>query len=264
MAHPPVLERCCYSDVQSLEYEVAVLPIGATEPHGKHLPYGQDFLSVKAIAEEACRRANDGGARTIALPTIPYGVDTNQLGFPFAMSLYQKTLNVIVDDLIESLVCHGVPKLVILNGHGGNEFKSYLREQCRNPRMFVCSINWWTVAEDAYKDIFTHRDDHSGEMETSVALHLMPELVHLERAGDGSTRETDFEGMNSGWVQIARPWHLFTKDSASGDPHLATAEKGVRYAEICISRIAGFLSQLSATPRDDRFPYSRAFATEGR
>ncbi|OQB38025.1 MAG: Creatinine amidohydrolase [Candidatus Latescibacteria bacterium ADurb.Bin168] len=264
MAHPPVLERCCYSDVRSLEYEVAVLPIGATEPHGKHLPYGQDFLSVKAIAEEACRRANEGGARTIALPTIPYGVDTNQLGFPFAMSLYQKTLNLIVDDLIESLVCHGVPKLVILNGHGGNEFKSYLREQCRNPQMFVCSINWWTVGEDVYKDIFTHLDDHSGEMETSVALHLMTELVHLERAGDGSTRETDFEGMNSGWVQIARPWHLFTKDSASGDPHLANAEKGIRYAETCISRIADFLSQLSATPRNDRFPYSRAFAREGR
>lgn len=264
MSHPPVLEKTSYSDIESLKYEVAVLPIGATEPHGKHLPYGQDFLAVRAIAEQACHRANDRGSRSIALPTIPYGVDTNQFGFPFAMSLYQKTLNLIVDDLIESLVQHGVPKLVILNGHGGNEFKSYLREQYGNAAIFVCCISWWLVGDDVYSSIFTNREDHSGEMETSVALHLMPELVHLERAGDGSTRSTDFEGMNAGWVQIARPWHLFTKDSASGDPRLSTVEKGRAYSDVCISRISDFLVQLSATPLSAEFPYGRALSSERR
>jgi creatinine amidohydrolase len=260
MSLPWLLENTRYSELESLKYEVAVLPIGATEPHGKHLPYGQDFLAVHLVADAACRRANEQGAASIALPTIPYGVDTNQFGFPFAMSLYQKTLNLILDDLIESLVHHGVRKLIILNGHGGNEFKSYLRERYGKPEIFVCCINWWTVAEDLYNTVFTHPEDHSGEMETSFALHFMPELVDLNRAGDGSTRKTDFEGMNAGWVQIARPWHLFTKDSASGDPRLSTAEKGRVYTDLCVDRIAQFIAELSATPYEGNFPYGRAFS----
>ena len=259
MIYPWDLPVTTFADVEHLRYEVAVLPIGATEPHGKHLPYGQDAFHTAAIAERACHLANERGAKTIRLPTIPYGVDTNQLGFPFAMNVHQRTLNSIVSDLMDSLVHHKVSKLVILNGHGGNEFKSFLREQFGRRDIFVCLINWWTVAGDIGAEVFTHQDDHAGEMEASVALYLYPELVHLERAGDGSTRQTDFEAMNRGWVQITRPWHLFTKDSTSGDPRQATREKGVRYVDTTVERIAQFLAELSATPYDEHFPYGKQF-----
>lgn len=259
MTHPWDLETITYADVQDLRYEVAVLPIGATEPHGRHLPYGQDAFHTTAIADRACRQANEHGARTIRLPTIPYGVDTNQLGFPFAMNVHQRTLDLVVRDIAESLVHHRVPKLVILNGHGGNEFKSLVREQFGRPDIFVCCINWWMVASDVGETLFTHQDDHAGEMEASIALFLYPDLVHLERAGDGSTRRTDFEAMNRGWVQFSRPWHLLTKDSTSGDPRQATAEKGRRYVEASVERIAQFLTELSATPYDEYFPYGKEF-----
>jgi len=255
MAYPWNLETTTYGDVGPLRYEVALLPIGATEPHGKHLPYGEDFLCATAVAERACRLANEGGARTIRLPTVPYGVDTNQLAFPFAMNVHQSTLNRLVGDVMDSLVHHGIRKFVILNGHGGNEFKSFLREEYGRRDMFACLVNWWTVADDVGRTLFVNPDNHSGEMETSVALHLFGDLVHLERAGDGSTRRTMFAAIEEGWVQITRPWHLFTKDTGAGDPRQATAEKGDAYVRVTTERIASFLAELSAAPYDARFPY---------
>jgi len=260
MIYPWNLETVTYADIEQLRYEVAVLPVGAIEPHGKHLPYGEDFFCATAIADRSCRSANEQGARTIRLPAIPYGVDSNLLAFPFAMNVRQSTLNRVAADVMDSLVHHGVHKLVIFNGHGGNEFKSFLREHYGRPDIFVCLINWWTVGGDVGRELFTHEDDHAGEMEASVSLHLFPDLVHLERAGDGSTRKTDFRAINEGWVQITRPWHLFTKDSNAGDARLATAEKGERYVRVSVERIAQFLVELSATPYDERFPYGTQFA----
>lgn len=257
MTYPHYLERTTYSDVLNLRYEVAVLPVGATEPHGKHLPYGEDTLQAAIVGERICRAANEQGARTICLPTIPYGVDTNQLGFPFAMSINQSTLNLVVSDLLDTLAHHGIRKVVLLNGHGGNEFKGLLREEFGARDQFLCLVNWWTVGDDVYDEIFAIQDDHAGEMETSIGLALFPELVHLDRASDGATRKTDFDGINDGWVQIARPWHLLTKDSTSADPRQATAEKGHRFLEIIVERLATFLTELSETPYNRNMPYSK-------
>jgi creatinine amidohydrolase len=256
MIYPWILEDTTYSDVEDLSYEVAVLPVGATEPHGKHLPYGQDSFHATEVAQRSCRIANEAGARTICLPSIRYGVDTNQLAFPFAMNVHQSTLNAVVGDLADSLLCHGIRKLVIVNGHGGNEFKSFLREVFGEREMFISLIDWWTVGSDALADLFVHGDDHAGEMETSIALHMHPDLVRPDAAGDGSTRETDFRAINEGWVRVTRPWHLLTKDSAAGNPEHATPEKGQQYAELCIGRIAEYFEQLSATPYDADMPYS--------
>jgi len=251
-----------YSDIKDLKYEVAVLPIGATEPHGMHLPFGQDALHSEQIAAMACERANENGAKTMLLPTIPYGVDTNQMAFPFAMNVHQSTLNTIVSDLLDTLLHHGIRKVVIVNGHGGNEFKGFLRDQFGKRDMFVCLTNWWTVASDLGAQLFENEDDHAGEMETSTALHLFPSLVHLDRASDGATRESDFEAINNGWVKITRPWHLLTKDSTSGDPRRATAEKGRRYVELTVERISDFLIKLSNTPYDSSVPYTKQVLSE--
>lgn len=256
--YPHSLERTTYSDVLDLHYEVAVLPIGATEPHGKHLPYGEDFLQVAVVGDRICRAANERGARTICLPTIPYGVETNQLGFPFAMNVNQSTLNLVVSDLLDTLVHHGIRKVVLLNGHGGNEFRGLLREEYGKYReQFLCLVNWWTVGFDVYDEIFAVMDDHAGEMETSIGLALFPDLVHFERAGDGATRKADFDGINDGWVQIARPWHLLTKDSTSTDPRQASAEKGERYLAVIVERLATFLTELSATLYSANMPFSK-------
>jgi creatinine amidohydrolase len=245
-----------YGQIKSMPtFEVAVLPLGATEPHNLHLPYGTDTIQVGTIAVEACARAAERKARVVALPTLPYGTETNQMRFPMAMNLNPSTVARVITDLVASLETHGVKKCVLLNGHGGNDLKWILRELHLSTKVHLFLCNWYRMVADQYKEIFEDAGDHAGEMETSMILALRPELVAMERADAGTMARTRFEAVNKGWIEITRPWHLLTTNSGAGDPGPATAEKGRKITEVAVSRLADFLVELSSSPADDRFPY---------
>jgi creatinine amidohydrolase len=238
-------------------YAVAVLPLGATEPHNLHLPYGTDTFQVEVIADRACAIAHQQGARVLLLPAIPYGTETNQMQFPLAMNLNPRTLARVLTDLVDSLAAHGIHRCVILNGHGGNDLKWVLRELHRATpvRLFLC--NWYKVASDVYSTIFQQKDDHAGEMETSMGLAHFPDLVKLEAADAGTVRPSRFEAVNRGWVEITRPWHLLTTNSGAGDPRAATAAKGEKLTALVAGRIGSFLFELASSPLDAEFPFER-------
>jgi creatinine amidohydrolase len=255
--HPWRLDELNYGQVKSgAPFQVAVLPLGATEPHNLHLPYGTDTFQVSTIAEKSCTYAHESGARVLLLPAVPYGTETNQMKFPLAMNLNPTTVARVITDLVESLAAHGILRCVLLNGHGGNDLKWVLRElHGRTPvHLFLC--NWYRVAADVYSSIFDQRDDHAGEMETSMALAHFPALVALESADPGSVRPSRFEAVNRGWVEITRPWHLLTTNSGAGDPRAATAAKGEQLTELVAERIGRFLAELAASPLDDTFPFA--------
>src|SRR4051794_15209968 len=226
-------------------FEVAVLPLGATEPHNLHLPYGTDTYQVEVIAERACARANEAGARVLQLPALPYGTETNQMRFPLAMNLNPSTVARVITDLVESLATHGVRKCVLLNGHGGNDLKWVLRELHRTTpvQLFLC--NWYKVASDRHKAIFDDAGDHAGELETSMGLAHFADLVVMEQADPGSMAQTRFESVNRGWVEITRPWHLLTTNTGAGDPRPATAAKGEQLTEIVVERLASALVEIA-------------------
>jgi len=248
-----------YGLVKGQQFEVAVLPCGATEPHNLHLPYGTDTLQCDTIGRQICAAASERGARVVLLPTIPFGTETNLMAFPLAMNLNPSTLSAVISDLVDSLVAHGIQKIVLLNGHGGNDLKPVLRQLYgkSSARLFLC--NWFTVLSDMHDQIFERRDDHAGEVETSLALAYFPQLVAHNPDGtlaadEGAVRPSRFEAVNRGWVSITRPWHLLTTNAGSGNPHAASAEKGRRLMGHLVERLAGFLLELSAAPLDDRFP----------
>jgi creatinine amidohydrolase len=239
---------------------VAVLPLGATEPHNLHLPYGTDTFEGEIIGDEICAAAHERGARVVLLPTIPYGTETNQLAYPLSLNVNPSTLAAVIADLVESLVRHDIRKIVLLNSHGGNDLKPVLRELFgkTTAQLFLC--NWYRVLADVEREIFAEPGDHAGEMETSFILAYRPELVARKADGSlaadaGATAETRFEAVNRGWVSITRPWHLLTTNTGAGDPHAATAEKGRRMVELLVERLAQFLVELSAAKLDERFPY---------
>ena len=257
---PWILAETNYASVKQLRYEVAVIPFGATEPHNLHLPYGMDTLEGDTVGERICEAAHNRGAKVVLLPTLPYGTQTNQKELPLAMNIYPSTMRTIVGDLAESLVRSGIRKVVLLNGHGGNDMKWILREMYgRTPaHLFLC--DWYHAFDDVYDEIFDVRDDHAGEMETSFALAYCPELVARNADGslaadDGPVAQTRFEALNRGWVSISRPWHLLTTNSGVTSPHAATAEKGRRMLAVLVERLAGFLVELSESELDERFPY---------
>lgn len=245
-----------YGHVKSnLPFEVAVLPLGATEPHNLHLPYGTDTFQVETIAARACALATDQGARVVLLPAIPYGTETNQMKFPLAMNLNPSTLGRVITDLVESLETHGIRKVLLLNGHGGNDLKWVLRELHRATPVHLFLCNWYKVAADGYETIFQEKDDHAGEMETSMGLAHFPELVALEQADSGDVLPSRFTAVNQGWVDITRPWHLLTTNSGSGNPRAATAAKGQAVTERVCERIGNFLVELARSPLDSAFPF---------
>ncbi len=248
------LENITQKDVKGRKIEVAVIPIGATEPHNYHLPYGTDFFHAGYVASESCKIAYERGAGVLMLPVIPYGVDANMAGFPLAINVYQRTLNLFLKDIIDSLAHNNIKKIVIINGHGGNDFKPFLRDIMPTD-LFVSYIDWWKVAMNEYKNIFEYQEDHSGEMETSVMLHLFPELVKMKDASDGKFRKSAFDGINEGWVTIARRWDRLTDSSGVGNPEKSTAEKGKKYLDVTINKISEFLVELSKKEMTEKFPF---------
>jgi creatinine amidohydrolase len=236
-------------------FEVAVLPLGATEPHNLHLPYSTDTLQVARLGELACRAAAEQGARVLLLPALPYGTETNQMHFPFAMNLNPTTVAAVVTDLVRSLEQHGIRKLVLLNGHGGNDLKWLLRQIYGTTSVHAFLCNWYKVAQDHYKSCLVDAGDHAGELETSMMLAHYPELVHLKAADPGDTAASRFRAVRDGWVEITRPWHLLTTNSGAGDPSPSTAEKGHALSKIIVERLSQFLNELSLSPLDDKFPF---------
>jgi creatinine amidohydrolase len=244
-----------YADLAAATPEVAVLPFGATEPHNRHLPYATDAIEADAIAAAACRHACERGAWAVALPTVPYGTETNMRGLPFAMDLRPSTILAILRDLVDSLADTGIRKCVILNSHGGNEFRGHLRElYSRTPvQLFLC--DWWLVDRDRQRTIFAHPDDHAGETETSLLLHLRPDLVRMDLAADGATRAPRFAALAEGWIKTTRPWPRLTPSTGSGDPREATADKGAAWLAHLAARLGDFLVELARSPLDEDFPF---------
>lgn len=242
-------------EIAKNNYEVAVIPVGAVEAHNQHLPEGQDVLHTTYVARECCKQVWQRTRKITCLPTIPYGVDCNLMEFPLTISISQDTLNAVIKEIIVSLRAHGIKKMVILNGHGGNDFQPFIRQIQCDYDVFVFGCDWWKVARDKYDGIFDRRDDHGGEMETSVALALYPGLVDLDTAGNGLPREIRFEAVNKGWVNTSRDFARVNENCACGDPTLADPEKGRKYLDIVIQRITDFLAELADTPVDENFPF---------
>ena len=261
MISNPALEEVTLADVRDADFQVAVIPLGATEPHNLHLPYGTDTFESRVIGRAICEAANEQGARVALLPSLPYGTETNMNALPLAMNLQPTTVMMVLRDLIESIQRAGVRKVLLLNSHGGNDLKPFLREMegQTTVKLFLC--NWYAMVRDRYHEIFVHAEDHAGEMETSLGLAYFPEYVVKNedgslRADEGQRNPMQMEALREGWVSITRPWHLLTTNSGSGNPHAASAEKGKQVLDLIVSRIAPFLVELSNAEIDETFPFN--------
>ena len=243
---PYILAECTWDMVRSARFDTAVLPWGATEAHNHHLPYATDTIQAEAIAHRAARRAWESGARVVVLPAVSYGVQTGQREIPFCLNLNPSTQALLLRDLCADLAAHGLRKLVILNGHGGNDFRQMIRELQPTVSVLLAQVNWFSCVPVA--PYFDTPGDHAGELETSAMLHLAPDLVRpLAEAGPGRAHRFTVQGFREGWAWTPRHWIRATDDTGVGDPAAATAAKGERFLDAVITRLASFLVELAAT-----------------
>jgi len=250
---PYILAETNWKAVKETKFEVAILPWCATEAHNYHLPYNTDVAQCDYVAAESAKLAWEKGAKVVALPTIPFGVNTGQLDITLDINMNPSTQLAVLKDIVHCLSIQGINKLVVMNGHGGNDFKQMLREvQAQYPQMFLCTMNWFRAID--WHQYFDEPGDHAGEMETSAMMHIAPHLVlPLSEAGDGKSNNFKLKGLQEGWVWAQREWSKATNDTGVGNPAQATAEKGRLYLEDTAKQIATFLVELAQADIQDLY-----------
>jgi len=250
---PYILAETNWKTVNETDYLVAILPWGATEAHNYHLPYATDNIQSEYISVTAAAKAWERGAKIVVLPSVPFGVNTGQIDIKLCINMNPSTQLALLKDVADSLTQQHIFKLVIINGHGGNNFRQLIREVQRLfPKILITVIDWYKALDT--KKYFDAPGDHADEMETSNMLSIAPGLVTpLIEAGDGKDKKFKITGLREGWVWTERKWKEITEDTGVGNPKKATAEKGKIYLEDLNERIAQFLLEFAECDPNDLY-----------
>ncbi|MBH46186.1 MAG: amidase [Flavobacteriaceae bacterium] len=250
---PYILSECSWKALKTKRFDLAVLPWGATEAHNYHLPYGTDVYEADAIAEAAGKKAWEKGAKVVVLPTVPFGVNTGQTDIYLDINMSPSTQLSVLKDVLTVLERQGIQKFLILNSHGGNDFKTLLRELGMNfPKMFLSYCNWFQALDKS--KYFEEDGDHADEMETSIMMHIKPHLVlPLSEAGSGKEKKNTIKGFQEKWAWSERKWSLVTKDTGVGNPKKSTAEKGKMFFEDVTDKISELIQDLCNTNIDQLY-----------
>lgn len=216
--------------------KVVLIPIGHTEQHGYHLPLSTDTLIIEAIAKGVAQSAPQ---LALMLPVTPYGVSTHRQAFAGTLNVGGRAFEDFWLSILDQLVWRGVEHMYFLSGHGGNcsFLVNVVKYGGERHRRTFCATSWLylsgpkgVAALEKYRQSPIGGMGHAGELETSMILHLQPELVHMEKAVD----ETDFvstpayymDWVEGGALVANPPWDDDTATGAYGAGSLASAEKG--------------------------------------
>jgi creatinine amidohydrolase len=239
---PQLLQELTRDEARALAPDaLLVLPVGATEQHGPHLPVGVDTFAVEHIARAAANEA----ARHIPVvvaPTLPFGSSHHHLPFGGTLSLSTETYYRVLLDLLESLVTSGFRRVFILNGHGGNNELIQLAARdmaLRHPASFGAA-SYWTVAAPvlaaAQAMPTTEMPGHSGEFETSLMLRLHPGLVRAPRPRRDDLPTVDPRRPLAYRAELHGAWQEI--EGYTDSPAWANAEHGARYLDAIVGAVA--------------------------
>jgi creatinine amidohydrolase/Fe(II)-dependent formamide hydrolase-like protein/7-cyano-7-deazaguanine synthase in queuosine biosynthesis len=235
------------------EVDIALLPVGALEQHGLHLPLDTDAFDADTLARQVADACDPPAP--LVLPLIGYGVSYHHDDFPGTVSISPEVLSQLVYEIGISVARQGIVKLVIINGHGGNEPALHFAAQKinRDAKIFIAVDSGESSDTDIERLCTTRNDVHAGEIETSTALFLRPELVDLAAAEANvprfSSRYLDFSSKR------AVGWYAYTKRLSStgtlGDPTCATAEKGAQIWQLVVEHLVCFVNELKNLSLDE-------------
>lgn len=229
---------------------VAVLPVGSCEQHGLHLPLGTDSFLCNSVVIQAAKLAK---SEPIILPPITYGYSPHHMDFSGTVTLSQNTLRSLIGDIVVSLVKHGISKMIIVNGHGGNtpalqEAVNQVGEEHQMDMILLRYMDMVAPQIDSLRESPLGGMGHACEFETSLMQYLMPHLVDEELMKSQVIKglpiyNPDLFARNA--IYIYRNFREFSKIGVIGDPTLASKEKGKRlFEDICqeLSKIIDYVA----------------------
>jgi creatinine amidohydrolase len=230
---------------------LVVLPVGAVEQHGPHMPLGTDALIVEQVARQAAARLA-GDIPVVVAPTLAYGSSHHHLPYGGTMSISTSTYFNVVKELVETLAVSGFRRVFILNGHGGNvELVTLVaRDVSASHRIVVGAGSYWIMSSDALASSGAGQlgelPGHAGEFETSMMLALHPELV------DEGRPSRDEDGVaHSSRYRFGSPGPFRKPDGFSDSPAVADRQRGLAYFSTCVDSVAGGLREFYDRATDD-------------
>lgn len=231
---------------------IVLAPIAAVEQHGPHLPTGTDTIICGAVSEAVEAKRKDS---VLLLPTLWLGASAHHLRFGATLSANLDTYVSMLCEIARQLLEDGFERILFLNGHGGNvdPLKVALRElQLDDPRPLLAGGSYWSVAEKVIADGLEGKDKavgHACEFETSMIMHLRPELVDTPQLADAGFWQPDLvEGLF-----VSRDMKQRTKAGCTGRPDLATPEKGAAMFEGIVGRVCEAVDTLLAAKLGDNY-----------
>ena len=228
------------------EVDLALLPVGAIEQHGPHLPLDTDAFDADYLSRRVAEACSD--PKPLVLPVIPYGVSYHHDDFKGTISVSNDSLSKMVYDIGMACARNGITKLVIVNGHGGNSPTLQFAAQMinRDAHIFVAVDTGETSDVDMAELCETPNDVHAGEFETSTSLAIRPDLVKMERAEafvpNFSSRYLNFSARRS--VEWYAQTVKISPTGVLGDPTKASAEKGRQMWKIMVANLVELVEEL--------------------
>ena len=224
---------------------VVIVPMGAIEQHGPHLPVNTDICDSFCIAKRAAERVQS--FPVLVAPPIWWGLSLEHMHFPGTINVRLETLIAVITDVCCSIHTHGFRKIVLLNGHGGNRGLLLLMvPKLKAEGVPVAALTYWDMI---HKEMATlsEMDDgrigHSGEMETSLQLYLQPHLVDKSLIGPNLAAPVYLASQKGTLAPGVIPFRGTTDapHGILGDPTKGTAAKGERIVEAAVVALTGFL-----------------------
>ena len=249
-----------YSNInQGIADKVVILPLAAMEQHGPHLAVSTDTDIVTAVAQKVEAGLPD---ETLLCPAMAFGSSHHHLSFGGTLSLSITTYTQVVVELVESLLENGFRKIVLLNGHGGNitPVKQALavlgNKYDRTLSPNIALVTYWETAGNVFagaEPMESPALSHACEYETSMMLHLFPEKVWMNLAERSSRPESNgfipFEDDEAyRGVTIFKQTAFISSNGSSGEPQLATKEKGKYLFESAVKSVSEFIVSFKNWP----------------
>ncbi len=241
--------------------KVPIVPVGAVEQHGPHLPLDVDMLLVSGVAQAAGARLPE---KILVLPVVPYGYTGHVMDFPGTINIHYQHFIEHMLDICKSLAYHGFKRMLILNGHGSNMPNlDLVSRRCNLETDAECGFAaWWSFLTVDPEFLPRWRQSkfpggcaHAGELETSVYMHLAPEDVRMDQIKNGTisfneenSRYRWVDLFGAGPVQVTSWTGSYSESGVLGEAELATPEKGRVAFEEAVTRLCGFIEEWTAVP----------------
>jgi creatinine amidohydrolase len=250
-----------WQEVDNLDRDrtLIVIPTGAIEQHGLHLPLDTDIFNATAISESVAEKFLQSDKSVLLAPPISWGTSPHHLGFPGTVSLRNETFSNIVVEIVASFIPHGFYRFLMVNGHGGNAgiLTATISRISHELGVSIPALSYWQMIRQTLIEIGESPIGgmgHACEMETSLMLHIRPEVVRRDLARKEMPKELtnwsciDFR--DGGPAGIPLDFQRDSRYGVMGDPTLASASKGKRIFSDAIETIGSFVEETFALDKN--------------